>query len=537
MANIISRTLALSIVLLGIIYFVFLASHLNLKHPFFSVTFFSLHLIIFFIYILHIINTWSFKLPKSIRIKEGREKKVAVIIPTWLESPVIVERTIKSVINQDYPPNKLLIILSDDARNPEMNGMFYNLSKHYPKTNFIYNIPAAKGSLERKGEGKAGNLNSALNVIANRSDIDYVETRDADDLVTTSYFLKEMIGQLEKEKSLAFVQTIKTTLHSPKDPFGNKESLFYKVLMLAKNSSNSAFPCGSGLVWRRKALIDIGGFPEWNIVEDFQSGVEALRKGWRSLYVPVVGATSQIPPEDLPNIYKQRGIWSLDSLRFLFWDNQHGLSLKQKFQFSEPGLFYIMSVLSYILAFFPAASLVSGIQLTSFSNELIFFIVYILFILLMMLYPFSLAKKGKVKSSDVFKSLQVFYGLAPVYFWSLILALVYGPNKKPKYKVTRKFHLPGFYLIHVFPQLFLLSFLTYSIFYHLSISTEAKAMDLISIFWSVYFVLMYIRIIRLSWFNFTKLFKDNLLNLFRSLRLIKKSPPQVIFTAPHWKEG
>ena len=89
--------------------------------------------------------------------------------------------------------------------------------------------------------------------------------------------------------------------------------MFYRGQMLARNAHNAAFPCGSGLVWHRDALLDIGGFPAWNLVEDLQSGVEALRRGWRSLYLPIVGAVGQIAPEDLPNFYKQRGTWAIDT--------------------------------------------------------------------------------------------------------------------------------------------------------------------------------------------------------------------------------
>src|SRR5690606_579112 len=121
------------------------------------------------------------------------------------------------------------------------------------------------------------------------------------------------VARLEAKEELAFVQTIKE-VNTPKgDPFGNKESLFYRSLMLSKNSAKAVFPCGSGLLWRRKALDDIGGFPSWNIVEDFQSGIEALRRGWESEYIPIVGAVGQVAPEDIPNLYKQRGTWALDA--------------------------------------------------------------------------------------------------------------------------------------------------------------------------------------------------------------------------------
>jgi cellulose synthase (UDP-forming) len=104
------------------------------------------------------------------------------------------------------------------------------------------------------------------------------------------------VGQLVADERVAFVQTIKEAQVSAGDPFNNRESMFYRGQMLARNASNAVFPCGSGLVWRRSALREIGEFPTWNLVEDVQSGVEALRRGWRGLYLPIVGAVGQHSP-------------------------------------------------------------------------------------------------------------------------------------------------------------------------------------------------------------------------------------------------
>ena len=163
-------------------------------------------------------------------------------------------------------------------------------------------------------------------------------------------FLRQVVGQLEANERLAFVQTIKEAQVSAGDPFNNREGIFYRGQMLARNASNAVFPCGSGVVWRRTALRDIGDFPTWNLVEDIQSGVEALRRGWQSMYLPIVGAVGQHSPEDLPNVYKQRGTWAIDTVRLIIWRGLRGMNLRQKAQFLELLLFYLSSftVLVYV---------------------------------------------------------------------------------------------------------------------------------------------------------------------------------------------
>ena len=144
-------------------------------------------------------------------------------------------------------------------------------------------------------------------------------------------------------RTSAYIQTIKEARVSPGDPFDNNQPHFYRGSMLARHAANAVFPCGSGLVWRRQALADIGGFPTWNLVEDLQSGIEALRRGWRGVYLPILGAVAQHAPEDIPVTYKQRGTWAVDTMRLVFWGGLRGLRLRQRLQFLELGLFYLQS--------------------------------------------------------------------------------------------------------------------------------------------------------------------------------------------------
>ena len=185
------------------------------------------------------------------------------------------------------------------------------LALAYPKASLRYHRPPRPGDPRRHGEAKAGNLNSALALLP--PEIEFVETRDADDLVGDRHFLRETVGQLLAAENVAFVQTCKAGQVAPHDPFDNHQPHFFQCAMLSRYAANAVFPCGSGMVWRRKALHEIGDFPTWNLVEDLQSGLEALRRGWEGCYLPILGAYAQHSPEDLPNFVKQRGTWALDT--------------------------------------------------------------------------------------------------------------------------------------------------------------------------------------------------------------------------------
>ncbi len=222
---------------------------------------------------LSVFNAWRRFVPERHPLPRGAEPQVAVIIPTCGEAVPMVLRTIVSVLEQDWPRERLTVVVSDDGHDPALEAATAGLP-------VIYHSPPPRFAPGRDGAAKAGNLNSVVTMLDERHpEIRYIETRDADDEMGSGGFLREVIGQLEFDDRLAFVQTIKEAQVSAGDPFNNRESMFYRGQMLARNAANAVFPCGSGVVWRRSALREIGDFPTWNLVEDLQSGVEALRRG------------------------------------------------------------------------------------------------------------------------------------------------------------------------------------------------------------------------------------------------------------------
>jgi len=256
----------------------------------------------------------------------------------------MVLRTVASVLEQDWPRERMVIVVSDDGHDPA-------LAEALASWPVLYHSPPPRFAPGRDGAAKAGNLNSALQMlITKHPELSYIETRDCDDELGSNAFLREVVGQLEHDERLAYVQTIKETQVSAGDPFNNREAMFYRGQMLSRNAANAAFPCGSGVVWRRRALEEIGLFPTWNLVEDLQSGVEALRRGWHSCYLPIVGAMGQHSPEDVPNVYKQRGTWAIDTVRLMTWGDLRGLSVRQRAQFYELLSYYLQSftVLVYV---------------------------------------------------------------------------------------------------------------------------------------------------------------------------------------------
>ena len=488
MKNLKLRITGVIFIAIALFYIPWVFEVLNKDVLWFSLPFLFATLYMTLLIILAIYNNWNRSVPKLFRLPDGVEPVVAILIPTYGEPVEMVHKTIESVLQQNWPNEAMLIIVGDDGRNPKMQYMVENLQRNYSAAQIVYHLPSPKGSPERMGKAKDGNLNSMLKFLAeNYPDIHYVETRDADDLVGNANFLRYTIGHLVSNPKAAYVQTIKEALVSPGDPFGNMQPTFYRGLMLSMHATNSVFPCGSGLVWSKRPLDKIGGFPTWNLVEDLYSGYVAMQHGFKGSYLPIVGAIGQVAPEDIPNVYKQIGTWALDTVRMFIWKNPwlvKGLTFQQRMHFTEMGLFYLSSFIQLILFVVPPICLFSG-QYPLRANDLfIFVLVLLLNTLIIDLFVLFLGHDITLK--DHWRTRQLCVGMMFVYMKAGLLALFYGPHKKPVYKVTRKVRIIGLYFKEMLCHIILFIFLLCSIIYNFLIYRNIiEDVDFGSVFWAL----------------------------------------------------
>lgn len=420
-----------------LLYVPWLLTSLNEEHPWLAWPFAAANLFSLAYGLLSVVNAWSRRVPPRRPVPAGAEPHVGVIVPTCGEAVPMVLRTVVSVLEQDWPRDRLTVMVSDDGHDPALRDACTRLG-------VLYHEPPPRDAPGRDGAAKAGNLNDALaRLVADHPHIAFVETRDADDELGSSAFLRHAVGQLLHDDRLAFVQTIKEAQVSAGDPFNNRESMFYRGQMLARNAANAVFPCGSGLVWRRAALHDIGNFPTWNLVEDLQSGVEALRRGWKGLYLPIVGAVGQHSPEDVPNVYKQRGTWAIDTVRLMVWGPRKGLNLRQRLQFLEMLVFYLNAFT--VIVYVPSITL-SLLGLTPLHATGLEYVGHMLPLvlatevwLLVVNHPFYDRRRKQRRPIRALWQVRIMWtGMAPIYMKATIQALVGGRHRKPVYKVTRK---------------------------------------------------------------------------------------------------
>lgn len=355
---------------------------------------------------------------------------VAAIIPTYGEPLDVLERTVASLKKQQYPADHFCIVVSDDGQRDDVRAMA-------ERQGVLYNPGPRK-------DAKAGNLNSALAFLEiNCPEASLVLTEDADDVLDPT-FLEKIVGYFSNP-DIAFVQTPKEAFAPRGDPFGTRDRMFYDIFQVGRNGYGAAFACGSGVVWRIDAVKSVGGFATWNVVEDLTTSYFLHATGYKSEYHNerlCVG----LAPEDIPGLLKQRGTWAVDTWRLFLFDNplfKRGLTLAQRLQYLELGLFYVMSAFFMpLLMLLPLVSLATGVFIP-ISGSALFPWVAINF-----LYYVTLSRG---RSLYMLRMWQYWIGLWPTYLKAFWIALR-SRNQKPRYVVTRKTRDNGFYAHLIWPQ-------------------------------------------------------------------------------------
>jgi len=338
---------------------------------------------------------------------------VDIIVTCCGEPMRVVEKTLRAVAAIEYPDVKVTV--ADDRADPEVGELCEKLG-------FIH---LCRPDHENR---KAGNLNHALK----NTTRPFLLVLDSDQIPHRS-ILKILMGYFTLPQ-IGFVTTYQSFDVPKKDPWGNRDRVFYGAMQPARNDANSAISCGTGVIYRRAALDEIGGFSTWNLVEDLYSSLLMHAAGWKSVYHPFP-LTHGTAPLEITNHVRQRWQWAVDSLRLFFWRNPlftKGLSWRQKMNYAAFGYNYLVFALAYPVFFLiPVWGLFSGrfFMDTSVVEFLIWRAPYAI--------AYLILNRLLTDKRHTVKTFRAQVGLFQVFF-SATLKAFFSHNRVPKYAVNQK---------------------------------------------------------------------------------------------------
>ena len=206
----------------------------------------------------------------------------------------------------------------DDGNRPWVKALATELGWHY----------RTRSGGER---GKAGNLNSVLGELTE----ELILVIDADHVVKPK-IVKAMTPYFN-DPGVALVQTPQEyyTLNSfthfgigKKEIFA-EENLFYRVVLPARNSQQSAFSCGTGVMYSRKRLVAAGGFWAKSVLEDLPTSVRLIKQGGKTIFHSEILSLG-ISTETSERYLSQRTRWAVGALEQMW--QQSPLSPRNRYR-------------------------------------------------------------------------------------------------------------------------------------------------------------------------------------------------------------
>jgi len=263
--------------------------------------FVSLYLVIFWLLTF---------LEKGVWLKKRRIERfplVSVAVPVWNEEGNI-SLTLDSLVNLNYPRDKLEIFVVNDCSTDNSKGEILNYIQNYKGVNIIY--------LENEvNSGKYFSVNKALR-LANG---EFFVCLDADSVVEPEA-LNKMLPHFDYDDQLAVVLPL-MKIAAPENTLQKIQwceyllNFFYKSLMSMIDCVHVA--PGPFSVYKKEILVKIGGIRKAHHTEDFEVSLRLQRNHYRLLQVLDAEVYTK-PPKNLKDFYRQRNRWYKGTMLNLF---------------------------------------------------------------------------------------------------------------------------------------------------------------------------------------------------------------------------
>jgi len=368
---------------------------------------------------------------------------VAVIVPARNEPKDVLETTFITIKNMTYE-NKVVYFL-DDSTIDSFKREAEELAKEYGLVLFRRTKPWHGA--------KAGVVNDCLETIQE----EFVAVFDADQNPMPK-FLSAVVTVLKTDERLAFVQTPQFYSNIENCPVARasnlQQSVFYEYICEGKSLTGSMFCCGTNVVFRTKALKEVGGFDETTVTEDFSTSVSLHARGWKSLYYNHVGVFG-VGPETLRAYFLQQFRWASGTITVfkrllsLFIKNPRMLSFTQWVEYFLSSTYYFVGMAFFVLMLCPIVYLTIGIP-SFFANPAVYFFAFLPYLVLTTHVFYGALKKRHYRVKDLFLG-QWLSVLACTVFMRASLAALIGV--KISFGVTPKGKESAMPLIRLWPQM------------------------------------------------------------------------------------
>ncbi|CAI7570795.1 unnamed protein product [Penicillium bialowiezense] len=243
---------------------------------------------------------------RRLRLHDGPSMPtVDVLITCCGESTDIILNTVAAACLLDYPTSRFRVRLLDDGASTELRDQISKLSVKWSHLSYH-----TRGKQSNQSFAKAGNLNYALFSLQTEDPPQFCTVVDADSILLP-HFLRATLPHLLEDPQAALLTTRQYFDNLPRgDPLSQSRAYFYNCENAELDLINHAVDAGSGAVFRRDAIIEVGGYPTFSFSEDWQ--LSLILRGMDKHTVQVQEVLQfGLVPTSLAGHVKQRNRWHI----------------------------------------------------------------------------------------------------------------------------------------------------------------------------------------------------------------------------------
>ena len=240
-------------------------------------------------------------------VSEIGEPTITIQLPIYNEK-YVATRLVDAVCAQDYPKEKMRIMVLDDSDDDTVSMMHKTVLKYQSQGFDILHV--RRGT--REGY-KAGALKHAMKSTTS----DFVAIFDAD-FIPPEWYLKKAMPHFTNSK-IGLVQCRWGHVNQDYSALTQAQALNldFHFLVEQKAKSNSHLFMnfnGTAGIWRKECIDDAGGWHTATLVEDLDLSYRAQMKGWKCLFLPDIVVDAELPVQ-MNGAKRQQFRWAKGSIQ------------------------------------------------------------------------------------------------------------------------------------------------------------------------------------------------------------------------------
>ena len=240
-------------------------------------------------------------------IIEVGEPTITIQLPIYNEK-YVATRLVDAVCQQDYPKDKMRIMVLDDSDDNTVETISNTVKKYQ---NLGFDIEHVRRGT-RNGY-KAGALKHAMKSTTS----EFVAIFDAD-FIPPTWYLKKAIPHFTKS-NIGLVQCRWGHINENYSALTQAQALNldFHFLVEQKAKSNSKLFMnfnGTAGIWRKECIDDAGGWHTATLVEDLDLSYRAQMKGWKCLFLPDIVVDAELPVQ-MNGAKRQQFRWAKGSIQ------------------------------------------------------------------------------------------------------------------------------------------------------------------------------------------------------------------------------